>query len=115
MERVIALLEEKGTLEPRRPDLFIAALGKTAEELSFDWAASLRKAGLWVEMEYGSKGLKAQMKKAGRLGARKVLIAGDDELASGKGVLRDMETKGQVDVEIEDIVNRLKKIMRTGQ
>jgi len=115
MERVIALLEEKEESEPKRPDLFIAALGKTAEELSFDWAASLKKAGLWVEMDYGSKGLKAQMKRAGRLGARKVLIAGDDELASGKGVLRDMETKGQVDVEIEDIVNRLKKIMREGQ
>ncbi|MCD6297500.1 MAG: histidine--tRNA ligase [Deltaproteobacteria bacterium] len=113
MERVIALLEEKGTLEPRRPDLFIAALGKTAEELSFDWAARLRKAGLWVEMDYGSKGLKSQMKKAGRLGARKVLIAGEDELASGKGVLRDMETKEQVDVEIEDIVDRLKEIMQT--
>ena len=114
MERVIALLEEREALEPKRPDLFIAALGKTAEELSFDWAARLRKAGLWVEMDYGSKGLKAQMKKAGRLGAGKVLIAGEDELASGKGVLRDMETKEQVDVEIEDIVNRLKKIMQTG-
>jgi histidyl-tRNA synthetase len=115
MERVIALLEEREPLEPKRPALFIAALGKTAEELSFDWAARLRKAGLRVEMEYGSKGLKAQMKKAGRLGARKVLIAGDDELASGKVVLRDMETKEQVDMEIEDIVNGLKKIMQGDQ
>jgi histidyl-tRNA synthetase len=114
MERVIALLEEREALEPKRPDLFIAALGKTAEDLSFEWAASFRKAGLWVEMDYGSTGLKAQMKKAGRLGARKVLIAGDDELASGKGLLRDMETSEQVDVEIEDIVNKLKKIMQTG-
>ncbi len=113
MERVIALLEEREESELKRPDLFIAALGKTPEELSFDWAARLRKAGLWVEMDYGSKGLKAQMKKAGRLGARKVLIAGEDELASGKAVLRDMETKEQVDVEIDDIVNRLKKIIRT--
>ena len=68
---------------------------------------------MWVEMDYGSKGLKSQMKKAGRLGARKVLIAGEDELASGKGVLRDMETKEQVDVEIEDIVDRLEEIMQT--
>lgn len=114
MERVIALLEEREALEPKRPDLFIAALGKTAEDLSFDWAASLRKAGLWVEMDYVSNGLKAQMKKAGRLGARKVLIAGDDELASGKCVLRDMENSEQVGVEIEDIVNRIKKIIQKG-
>ena len=112
MERVIALLEERKALEPKRPDLFIAALGKTAEELSFDWTAKLRKAGLWVEMEYGSKGLKAQMKKAGRLNAKRVLIAGEDELVSGKAVLRDMETREQTDVDMEDLVSRLREITR---
>jgi histidyl-tRNA synthetase len=111
VERAIALLEEKGKLEPKRPDLFIAALGETAEKFSFDWVMVLRKSGLFVEMEYGSKGLKAQMKKAGRLGAAKVLIVGEDELAAGKGVLRDMETKVQVDVELEDIVNNLKRVL----
>ena len=58
-------------------------------------------------MDYASKGLKAQMKKADRLGAKKVFIVGDDELASGKGVLRDMETKVQVEVDLQDIVTNL--------
>lgn len=111
VERVIALLEKCGASKTKKSDLFIASLGATAEKASFQWAMSLRKSGLWVEMDYGSKGLKSQMKKADRCRAKKVLIVGDDELATGKGILRDMETKVQEEVHLENIVNTLKKIL----
>lgn len=110
MERLVALLEEQHATEVKRPDLFVAALGERAENASFKWVLSLRKSGVWVEMGDGSKGLKAQMKRAGRLGAKKVLIVGDDELASGKGVLRDMESKVQDEVGLENIVESLEKL-----
>jgi len=109
VERVVALMTEEFLPEIKYPDLFIAALGENAEREAFQWVTDLRKVGLWVETHYGSKGLKALMKKAGRLGAKKVLIVGDDELSSGKGVLRDMETKDQEDVGLEDIVTNIRK------
>jgi histidyl-tRNA synthetase len=71
----------------------------------------LRRQGLWVEMDYEGKGLKAQMKRADRLGARRVLIIGDDEIASGKAVLRDMINKTQVDVALQSLVEDMKKIL----
>jgi histidyl-tRNA synthetase len=43
------------------------------------------------------------------LGAKKVLIVGEDELGRGKAILRDMKTKVQEDVNLEDLVSRLKK------
>jgi len=103
VERVIALLEEVRKAEMKMPDLFIAALGENAEKTCFNWVMDLRKSGLWVEMDYSGKGLKSQMKKAGRFGVKKVLIIGDDELASGKGVLRDMDTKDQEEVDLKNI------------
>ncbi|MCK5722998.1 MAG: histidine--tRNA ligase, partial [Gammaproteobacteria bacterium] len=112
IERLVALLDEDVEQEVRTPDLFIAALGDTAEKKAFDWVNDLRRTGIWVETEYSSKGLKAQMKRAGRLGARKVLIVGEDELASGKGILRDMEKKVQEEVELQNIVNNLKGILK---
>ena len=66
---------------------------------------------MWAEMEYTSRGLKAQMKKADRLGAKKVLIVGEDELASGKAILRDMETKGQQEIGLENVVKKLMKAL----
>jgi histidyl-tRNA synthetase len=109
VERAVALLDENTPPETRNPDLFIAAIGEPAERTCFKWSISLRKLGMCVEMEYSSKGLKAQMKKADRLGARKVLIIGDDELSSGKGILRDMLTKSQEDVLLEDLVNNVSR------
>ncbi len=109
MERVVALLEERGPAEAARPALYIAALGERAEQAAFGWALALRKAGLWVEMEYDSKGLKAQMKRADRLGARRVLIVGQDELVAGRVLLRDMAAGTQEEIPLPDLVPRLLK------
>jgi len=96
----------------RTPDLFIAALGEDAEKTCFNWMADLRRSGYWVEMDYGGKGLKSQMKKAGRFGVKKVLIVGEDELAAGKGVLRDMDTRAQEEVELKNITENIKKALK---
>jgi len=112
VERVVALLEATKPTDPRKPDLFIAALGENVPLLSFQWMAALRKQGLWVELDYGGKGLKSQMKKADRLGARNVLIVGDDEAAAKKAVLRDMNTRKQIDVDFENLVTTLKDILQ---
>jgi len=111
IERLVTLMDEAKEPEMAVPDLFIAGLGETAERKAFNWVNELRRSGIWVEMEYASKGLKAQMKKAGRLGAKKVFIVGDDELVSGKGILRDMGTKVQQEVALDNLVDNLKKML----
>ncbi len=111
VERLVALLDEINAIDNDTPELFIAWIGEKAEDKVFKWVNELRRSGLWVEMEYGSKGLKAQMKKADRLGAKRTLIIGDDELVAGKGILRDMETKAQLEVELDNLVERIKKII----
>ena len=111
VERLLTLLEENAGDQADGPDLFIAGLGDRAEEKAFHWANTLRRSGIWVETEYASKGLKAQMKKADRICAKKVLIVGDDELASGTGMVRDMKTKVQTDVALDNLEEDIKKIL----
>ena len=43
-----------------------------------------------VEVEPGGRSLKSQMRHAGKLGARYVVLLGEDELASGRVTVRDM-------------------------
>ncbi len=111
VERLVSLLREDRAPEAPAPDLFVAALGEDAGEKAFTWVNALRKSGMWVEMEYASKGLKAQMKRADRLRARKVLMVGENELATGKGILRDMETKDQVEVALDNLEDNLRRLM----
>jgi histidyl-tRNA synthetase len=108
MERLVALLEEGSGRKPvQGPDVFLVGLGEEAGKRIFRWVDELRRSGLWAEMEYGSRGLKAQMKSADRLGARKVLIVGENELASGRAVLRDMASKAQEEIELRSLVEKL--------
>lgn len=107
MERVIALLKEMGPCAQQSPDLFVAALGEIAQKISFTWIQELRKAGVAVEMDYASRGLKAQLKYADRLGAKKVLIIGENELKSGKVILRDMSSGVQEKIHLDGLVEKL--------
>ena len=111
VERVVALLEASKPVEPRKPDLFIAALGENVSLPAFQWMTALRKQGLWVELDYGGKSLKSQMKKANRLGAQNVLIVGDNEAAAKKAILRDMNTGEQTHVDFSNLVSTLEDIL----
>ncbi len=110
VERVIELVEELRAPRDEGPDLFLAPLGKEAEDRAFIWLQELRKGGLKCAMEYRSLGLKAQMRHADRLGARKVLIVGEDELMKGRGILRDMFTKEQGEISLDTVVDELLRL-----
>jgi len=111
VERLITLLQDEGQEKNPVPDLFIIGLGEEAEKKAFAWACDLRKSGFWVETDYGTKGLKAQLRRADRLGASRVLIVGDNELASGKALLKDMVRKEQKPVDLEDLLSTLKNLL----
>ena len=74
--------------------------GIKAEEL----CAALRREGFAAITDLNGRGLKAQMKYAGKLNARYVIVLGDNELAEGKAKLKNMDTSEQRDINIADIV-----------
>ncbi len=104
MERLILLMlqeEKEGETLPEI-DLFVAGLGEGASRLAFSLIHTLRKMGVAVAMDLDARSLKSQMKQADKAGARHVLIIGDEELAKGVGVLRDMKSQDQHEVALDD-------------
>jgi len=91
-----------------RPDVFVAALGKESTSKAFEWICKLGIEGIRAEMDFSGKSLKAQMKRADRLNASHVLIVGEDELAQGTAILRNMENKEQVSIPLDNLVEKIK-------
>ncbi|PID39941.1 MAG: histidine--tRNA ligase [Proteobacteria bacterium] len=106
-DRLAEIVGSAATANQHRLELFIAALGETAQRQAFAWTTQLCLEGINAAMEYGIKSLKSQMKQANRLGAGRVLIVGDSELESGTAALRNMADKSQVEIPIEGIVEKL--------
>ena len=97
----------------QKPDLFVAALGAKSQALAFESICKLGLDGIRVEMDFSDKSLKSQMKRANRLGASSVLILGENELEAGAAVLRNMATKEQTTVPLDNIVDNFKKTMHS--
>lgn len=98
LERLVLLLQQRqATTEQPAPgiDLYLAALGTAAAEMALPLVHELRRLGLAAMTDHSGRGLKGQMKQAGRLGARRVLIAGDEEIARGEAMLRNMASQEQ--------------------
>jgi len=86
----------------RLTDVYVAILGEKSLKAGFQLANSLRLRGLTVETRYSGMSLKAQMKLADKLGAKMVLMLGEDELSKQEVTVRNMGTKEQTTVKIGD-------------
>ena len=73
--------------------VYIATIGEKARKECFRITNEFRNAGTECNMDYEGGSLKSQMREADKLESAFTLIVGDDELAKGEAVLRDMKTK----------------------
>ncbi|MBI9088638.1 MAG: histidine--tRNA ligase [Desulfobacterium sp.] len=111
-DRLAEVMEQlKGPGKVKAPDLFIIPLGERAMEKAYLWSSKLNLKGVRSETDYAGKSLKALMKRADKLGAGHVLIAGDKELDENALVLRDMKTRDQTTVPSDDPIDNIIKIL----
>ncbi|MBP6963412.1 MAG: histidine--tRNA ligase [Armatimonadetes bacterium] len=113
IERTLAIMEAQGieTPDTARPDIFVATLGEGSREAGIRLVADLRRAGIAAETDYSGKSLKAQMKAAGREQARFTAIIGDDEMSRGLAKLRNMETREETDVPLDQAVEKIRRLL----
>ena len=113
MERLVMLLKDsvQRSAFSVQPLVFMITLGEKAEKTAMPLMKTLRSQGMRLERDYGSKGIKAQMKKADKLGARFVLILGDDELAENSITIKNMQSGEQGKVPLNQGEERLKLLM----
>ena len=78
--------------------------GDAAFDRSTLLAWRLREAGKRTYLDFDARSLKSQMRLADKLGAKSVVIIGEEELKSGNVVVRDMSTKEQRAVAEEELV-----------
>ena len=112
-DRLVEVMEQVDKSPGKNPlDLFIVSIGDTAMEKGYHWSCDLNQAGIRTEMDFRGKSLKALMKRANKLNARYVLIAGKNELTKNALILRDMNTKEQISLSLEALVPELIKILK---
>ena len=105
IERILYFLEREGVeLPPQDPvALYVGILGKDAKARAYKLVNEIRSHGVIVETDYMDRSVKAQMKYANKIGAKKTVIIGSEELENNRAHVKDMETGEQTEVALDKI------------
>ncbi len=97
IERTLQALRQQAVAlpEPARLAVYVAPIGTAAREAAMRLAAQLRAEGVSTVLGVGERSLRAHLRSANALGARYAAIIGENELAEGTVMLRDMATGEQ--------------------
>jgi histidyl-tRNA synthetase len=102
LERIMLLLNENRVVRPV-PQLYIAAIGERAKAQAALLAQRLIAGGVCVEYDIMDRSLKAQMKYADKVGAKTCVVIGDNELDTGRVVLKSMSDNKTLETALENI------------
>ena len=90
-----------------RPLALIIPLGDAALQRLMPVARAVRQGGVVAELGYGARKLPRELERAHKLGVAYAVIAGDNELAAGEAVVREMKTGEQRRVPIARLADEL--------
>ena len=106
LERLLIVLESENLLEratKEAVDYYIGSMGEKEADYAVKLAASLRAKGKSVETDLVGRSVKAQMKYADKIGAKYVIIIGDDEIKSKIFKVKDMTSGEEKTVSADEL------------
>ena len=96
-------------LEETKPDLYILSLGDNESKKAFEISEALRSQKYIVEKDIFARSFKAQMKYADKIGAKNLLVIGEEELKTNTAKIKNMISgeEKEVSLDVESIKNVL--------
>ena len=95
--------------EEKKVDLYILSLGNEESKKAFEISEKLRSQNLKIERDIFERSFKAQMKYADKIGARNLLVIGEEELKTNSAKIKNMATgeEKEVSLNADEIKNLL--------
>ncbi|MCY4437800.1 MAG: histidine--tRNA ligase [Chloroflexi bacterium] len=116
IERIILNLQRQGIAptDEKQFSVYVATLGEQAGTYGTGLVDDLRQRGIRALTSYKPRSLKAQLRQAGNFQAEYAVIVGDDELAEGQILLRDLGASSQENIAAPDVVATLERLRANG-
>ena len=113
LERVSLMLPDAAVPSPQKM-VFVAAFGQQGMAVGTRVLDELRSLGVRADTDFRATTLKAHLRQADRLGAAFAVIVGDDEVAKGTFLVRNMRTKEQEEFPLATAARSLALHLKTG-
>ncbi len=106
IERILMLLENLNVEIPNDSEIeyYVAPMGEKESEKAFEIVSLLRQKGISADLDHMNRGIKAQFKYADKIGAKKVIVIGSDELEKGIFKVKEMSTGSEEFLSIDELI-----------
>lgn len=108
VERIAEAIETQGAQRAGALDVFIVSVGEDTRRGAFSLAMQLRGEGISCDLDFSGRPVKGQFKAADRLGAARVVVIGERELAEGRYTVRDMSSGEETPVAADELFSYLR-------
>lgn len=104
LDRILMAMNEMGADfgNDAKCEVYIASLGEAAQMKALQLTEKMHSCGIAADCDLCARGLKAQMKYADKIGAQYSIVLGDDEIANGEAVLKNMKTGEKKKISLND-------------
>jgi histidyl-tRNA synthetase len=109
-DRLVMSLQESAEAVLRKPDVYVAPLGAGMNANAARLARELRRHDLVVELGDESFRLKKSFESATKVGAKYILIVGENEVKADAFALKNLTTGEQVSVARGDLARKIQEI-----
>lgn len=109
IERMIITINQQKVEWPAEKglDVFVAKVDEKNKDTAFRLLQKMRNAGLSADMDYSEGSLKSQMRIANKIGVKFTIIVGEEELSKNMVILRNMQTKEQKGIQMDNLIKEL--------
>ncbi len=105
----LALQRQNVASSSSRKTVFLIPIGESVVPKALELALQLRKQGIAVDFEVMGRTTSRALQHADRKNAAYTIILGPRELAAGKVTMRNMKSRKQSQIDIEDLYEKLSK------
>jgi len=114
VDRIIEAMEAQNVRFPDPPgiEVYLASVGDRGISRTLEISYLLRRKGISAEIGLESRSLRSQMKTADKLGAKYVIMIGDDEIDKGVVALRNMGDGQQETIDVQMVASTLEDKLR---
>jgi histidyl-tRNA synthetase len=106
-DRLVLALKESAEAVQRKPDVYVAPLGAGMDREAARLARELRRHDVVADLGDETFRLKKSFETASKLGARFILIVGENEVKAGAFALKNLESGVQVLVPRADLAHKI--------
>jgi histidyl-tRNA synthetase len=107
-DRLVLALKESADAVQRKPDVYIAPLGAGMDREAARLARELRRHDIVAELGDETFRLKKSFETASKLGARLILIVGENEVKANAFALKNLESGEQVSVPRGELAQKIR-------